>query len=229
MPISARRSLRKIDFFSTVLPGTIAQLERRCRRLNLEKGDMLAPAGEPLEKIFFLFSGELRCTLYTPEGKILFLPPVTAGAIVNPESLVNPAGLIYSIAAAWASSVAFVRASTFKEVLTTDPRLTQALISTLVTREHALIAHIEELTTLNVRERIHRELLRLCREDSNGDGSAIIHPIPTHEDIAHRIGTHREAVSREMSHLQHVGVIIRRDGALLIPDVVRLKELNFGE
>jgi len=229
MPTPAPRSLGKIDFFSTIPPETIARLERRCRWLNLEKGDILAPAGEPLEKIFFLVSGELRCTLYTPEGKILFLPPVTSGAIVNPETLINPAGLIYSIASARASTVAFVGAGTFREVLSTDPRLLQALLTTLVKREHALIGHIEELTTLNVRERIHRELLRLCREDTNGDGSALIYPIPTHEDIAHRIGTHREAVSREMSHLQHVGVIIRRDGALLVPEVARLKDLHLGE
>ncbi|HET6518986.1 MAG TPA: helix-turn-helix domain-containing protein, partial [Geminicoccaceae bacterium] len=55
------------------------------------------------------------------------------------------------------------------------------------------------------------------------DGNrAVIAPAPTHAEIASRVSTHREAVSRELSELARAGLVERRNGALLIRDVERL-------
>ena len=44
-------------------------------------------------------------------------------------------------------------------------------------------------------------------------------------DIADRIGTHREAVSRELSRLAGIGLLRRKAGNLHITDVTKLVEL----
>jgi CRP-like cAMP-binding protein len=83
-----------------------------------------------------------------------------------------------------------------------------------------------ELSTLNARARIHKELLRLCRDVQKPDGSATILYPPTHADLANRVNTQREAVSRELSNLQALGIVLRRGGALFIPSVAKLAEID---
>ena len=58
-------------------------------------------------------------------------------------------------------------------------------------------------SALPVHCRVHAELLRIAVPlKINND--AILSPAPTHEEIASRISTHREAVTREMAGLKKV-------------------------
>ena len=47
----------------------------------------------------------------------------------------------------------------------------------------------------------------------------------THLDIANRISTHREAVSREISELNKSGILKKATGKLIIQDVAKLESL----
>ena len=50
--------------------------------------------------------------------------------------------------------------------------------------------------------------------------------MPTHADIASRVSTHREAVTRELIDFARAGLVERRSGALIIRDVSRLARLG---
>ena len=76
-----------------------------------------------------------------------------------------------------------------------------------------------------VKNRIHAELLRLCRHHMDGENAATITPAPTHAEIASRISTHREAVTRELSALARAGLVSHPRGALVVTDVDRLEQL----
>ena len=53
----------------------------------------------------------------------------------------------------------------------------------------------------------------------------LIAPAPTHAHLASRIGTHREAVTREMQYLQKQGIVRQQGRAMTIADVARLAEI----
>ena len=44
-------------------------------------------------------------------------------------------------------------------------------------------------------------------------------PAPTHAEIASRVSTHREAVTRELNRLSKVGLITREGAALIVHDL----------
>jgi|GEM_PF-694848 len=50
----------------------------------------------------------------------------------------------------------------------------------------------------------------------------ILKSVPTHQEIASRIGTHREAVTRELKSLESAGAITWRPGQYVIHDVTEL-------
>ena len=90
---------------------------------------------------------------------------------------------------------------------------------------HALTERVFEFSALAVNNRIHAELLRLARDHMTAENTAAIQPAPTHAEIASRISTHREAVTRELSRLSRAGIVVRRSGALVVEDVERLDRL----
>jgi predicted transcriptional regulator len=53
----------------------------------------------------------------------------------------------------------------------------------------------------------------------------LIRPAPTNSELASRVGTHREAVSRELTRMLRTGMIERRNGTLLIKDIGMLAAL----
>ena len=82
-----------------------------------------------------------------------------------------------------------------------------------------------ELCALNVRTRLHCELIRLSRVAGVADNRAMIDPAPTHAELANRIGTHREAVTRELNALAHMSVVTQNKRHLEILDVTRLSQM----
>ena len=86
-----------------------------------------------------------------------------------------------------------------------------------------LANRVNEFTTLDGRDRICAELLRLSRPETGHAARAVVSPPPTHAEIAARISVRREAVSREIKALERAGLIERRRGALVLTDVVRLR------
>jgi DNA-binding transcriptional regulator YhcF (GntR family) len=57
------------------------------------------------------------------------------------------------------------------------------------------------------------------------DNQSVIEPFPTHEELAALVGTHREAVTRELSYLSGNGFIVVQRGRLEIVKFVELSML----
>ena len=55
-----------------------------------------------------------------------------------------------------------------------------------------------------------------------------IEPAPKHTDLANRVSTYREQVTRELSALARAGVLVRDGGALVVRDMVRLQSMADG-
>jgi len=65
---------------------------------------------------------------------------------------------------------------------------------------------------------------RLAR-NSGSDKRAVISPAPTHAEIASRISTHREAVTRELNELARAKLIEKRGADLIVCDVAMLESM----
>ena len=116
-------------------------------------------------------------------------------------------------------------AEVFWEILKSYPEASATLVRQLTSSVRALTERVFEFSALAVRNRIHAELLRLARDHMTGENIAVIRPTPTHAEIASRISTTREAVTRELNQLSRDGLVERRSGALVVRDVEQLVHL----
>jgi len=88
-----------------------------------------------------------------------------------------------------------------------------------------LTSRVVEFSTLAVRNRVQAELLRLAGALPPGANAAMLSPAPTHAEIASRISTHREAVTRELSWLEERGIIAKEGRTLRLKDLGKLRML----
>jgi CRP-like cAMP-binding protein len=97
------------------------------------------------------------------------------------------------------------------------------ILATLVSQIRALDNRATEHANFDIRERLSAELLRLSR--ATADGRVVVSPPPTHAELAARISTHREAVTKCLSALEREGAVLRGRGAITLVDPGRLRQI----
>ena len=162
----------------------------------------------------------------TPQAEgVVSLRDLGAGEVFGEYPAIDGGPRSASVVARTRCTVASMPAGAFQELLATEPKVAQALLPQLVTKIRALTTRVYEFSTLAVKNRIQAELLRLANLASREGKSARIVPAPTHVEIASRVSTHREAVTRELNRLCKIGIAERQGSALLVKDIERLAEM----
>jgi CRP-like cAMP-binding protein len=164
-------------------------------------------------------------TIYSHAGKVVSFGELSAGEVFGEYAAIDHCPRSASVEALTSCLVASMPATAFRALLRSAPSVTLAVLEQLVRRTRAVTNRVYELSTLHVDHRIQAELLRLANLARCVGKSAPIVPAPTHVEIASRVGTHREAVTRELNRLTRIGIIQRQGDALLVTDVNRLAEM----
>jgi len=218
-------SLSRIAILTTLSKESLEELERQCAWRRYERGEPIVAYLDASDDVFFIVSGEVKVTIYSRAGKAVSFSLMGSGEVFGEYPAIDRGARSASVEARASCLVASLPANAFRELLRTEPGVAQALLPQLVKKIRALTTRVYEFSTLAVRNRIQAELLRLARLAS-GEGKRVrITPTPTHSEIASRIATHREAVTREFNRLARMGLIERTSGALVVQDVERLAEL----
>ena len=115
-----------------------------------------------------------------------------------------------------------MEADTFWTLLDRYPSVAKVMLRDMAQVIRVLSDRVVEFSTIGARNRLHAELLRLARDAGASNNTAELVPAPTHAELASRISSHREAVSREMRRLATAGLVERRSRRLRILDIDRL-------
>jgi CRP-like cAMP-binding protein len=87
----------------------------------------------------------------------------------------------------------------FREVLRDHFEVSEQLLHLLATRVRSLTRRVHEFSTMQVKHRLCAELLRLSRFDPNHQARGLVSPPPAHAELAARVSTRREMVTRANS------------------------------
>jgi CRP/FNR family cyclic AMP-dependent transcriptional regulator len=175
--------------------------------------------------VFIIGTGEVRVTIYSLAGKAVSFRELGAGEVFGEYPAIDGGPRSASVEAHTSCLIAAMPGASFREILETEPGVAQALLPQLVMKIRALTTRVYEFSTLAVNNRIQAELLRLANLASKDGKSGRIVPAPTHVEIASRVSTHREAVTRELSRLSRIGILERKGAALIVKDIERLSEM----
>ena len=191
----------------------------------LRAGESIVDYLDASDDVFFITAGKARVTIYSHAGKAVSFGELVPGEVFGEYAAVDHRPRSASVEARTSCLIASMPAAAFRELLETEPTVTLAVLTQLVRRTRSVTRRVYELSTLHVNTRIQSELLRLASLAPRDGKSACIVPAPTHVEIANRVSTHREAVTREFNRLLQIGIIERRGDSLLVSDVDRLAEI----
>ena len=218
-------SLAGISVFAGLAPDALKRIEKRCAWRRYQPGEPIVDYLDTSEEVFFQVSGETRVTIYSQSGKAVSLNDMVPGTVFGEFPAIDHGPRSASVEARTPCLIASMPGSAFRELLETEPGVAHALLPRFVRTIRVLTTRVYEFSTLAVNNRIQAELLRLASFGTRDGKGARIVPAPTHVDIASRISTHREAVTRELNRLAKLGLIERKGGGLLVKDVERLEEM----
>jgi CRP/FNR family cyclic AMP-dependent transcriptional regulator len=216
--------LRVISLFEHLSDPELARVESLCSIRSFAKHEEIYGERETTTDIFFILAGAVRVTSFTESGREVIFSQVAAGGIFGEFSAIDRLPRSATIVALTDCKLARMSASAFFDLLRENNSVCVNVVELLVGKIRAMSERVFEVSALAVRERLRRELLRLATTSGKQDGQSItISPAPTHYEIAARIGSHREAVTREFNRFELEGVLEISRRSIRILDMKRLK------
>jgi CRP/FNR family transcriptional regulator, cyclic AMP receptor protein len=223
--MSSDRTLAGTKLLATVPEDRISALDARCRWRSFEPDEVIVNLHDQTTDIYFIARGEVRVTVFSQTGRTVIMRDFKAGDHFGEYAAIDGEPRSASIVALNRTVVAQMPAQTFQDLLGEFPGISLAVMVSMAGAIRTLNERVVEFSTLGVRNRIHAELLRLARAGRIVEGTGRISPPPTHAEIASRISTHREAVTRELKQLENQALLERTRGAFVIKDLQELERM----
>jgi CRP/FNR family transcriptional regulator len=213
-------------FLSGLSPSALQSLNDVSHQSNLPAGAILFVQGQAPRGMFILCSGKVHLSTTSREGKILILKTAAPGDALGLSATILGTG--YELTAETASSceLTFVERKHVAELMQTDTDFALCAAQA-VSRDYQLAYRdIHDLVlTRSSSGKLARLLLAYSPTRGVETSETRIHSTMTHEEMAQRIGSSRETVTRLLSILKKK-LLIRLDGPnLIIRDRTALQAL----
>ena len=217
--------LSAIEVFYDVSYNDRKMIADKCRGLQFSVGDFIATHKDIDNDVYFIISGKVRIAVYSTSGKEICFREQVAGEMFGEIAAFDKQSRSAYVISLGDTVVAAMSAENFLWILELYPSIMLRTFTRFTRLIRLLSRRVVEFTSLDVRNRLHIELLRLACNNMEDANSAIISPAPRHMELANRISTHREAISRELTQLTSSGLIRKRKNCLYINDVIKLENM----
>lgn len=229
MLLSKPRTRRKIEH--PPVAAAFDYLPRACLEAVLDEGkwveynatECIVSYGEVSTSVYFILSGLVTAGICSPQGREISYQNLSPGDMFGELAAIDQQPRSCQVLALQNCSILQLPGTRFLSLTAQYPELQRATLLKLARTVRFLCARVYDFGALDVSGRIRQEIIRLIEQQKRHD--SIIHTMPTHQQLASRVATHREAVSRELCELERQGIILRKGRSLLITDLPRLKAM----
>jgi CRP/FNR family transcriptional regulator, cyclic AMP receptor protein len=216
------QSLARVPLFAPLGAEEVRTLDSRCVWRTVTAGQWVIDDHSDGTDVFFVLHGHARVVIGTL-GREIILRDIYDGEYFGELSAIDGRPRSAGIIAIADSLVARMSAGVFREAVHRHPSVCDRVLATLVTAIRALNDRANEQANFAVNERLCAELLRLSRPTA--EGRIVVSPPPTHAELAARISTHREAVTKILNALERDGAISRTRGAIALTNIEHLRRI----
>lgn len=179
--------------------------------------------GEALTVVGFVLSGTASVLSYSIDGDETWLGEYSDGQFIGLMSLLTDKISSFEIQATTKLTLRVLPHDKVLELMKSDAAFCKAVATDLAMRLNASMSELVNIHTLSVKGRICAELIRMASPIGIEPDRHIIRPSPVFVELARRLNSTRETVSRTVSELQGSGVISRQPGALIVESPDRLR------
>lgn len=225
MTVSSQSGTRATGDAELLPPALRDPFLARSRLMKIRRGQIIFAEGDEATDVYLVREGKVQVSLVSPQGREIILRELGAHQVFGETAAIDSLPRSANIISVEESLLARMRGEDFIGFLESVPGAALWMAQMFAARIRDLTERAFELATLPVAARVHGELLRLASESGSSDECVPIHQMPRHADLASRIGTHREAVTRELNLLAADGILRQSGRKAEILSVTRLRTL----
>lgn len=215
--------LKATQLFKTLDDAVLNVLAKRSIVKRLKRNEILFVEGESAKGLFVVASGAIRAFRTGADGREQVIHVERAITTIAEVPVFDEGNYPSSTAAEEPSTVYFLDKKLILTTANQHPDLALAAVRLLASRLRRCAELVETLSLHEVGQRLARFLLHEAATEGGktSDGTRVTLGL-THNQLAARIGTVREVVTRTLQRLQNQGLIIHVDKNFIIPDTTAL-------
>jgi CRP/FNR family transcriptional regulator len=212
-------ALARTPLFGELDKPDLHALADRAIEHKLARGKILFLSGDAARGLYVIVEGAVRAFRVGADGREQVIHVERAGATVGDVPVFDEGAYPSTTAGEEDSVLLFISRSDVRTLLVERPKIALAALRVLARRVRNCASLVETLSLHDVDRRLARFLLMEARTRGHRQGRGLELDFGfTHQQIASRIGTVREVVSRALSRLQQAGLVQVEGKRLLITD-----------
>jgi CRP-like cAMP-binding protein len=209
--------LSRVPLFSALDENELESLASRAVERRFDPEENLFWEGDDCEGLFLLIDGAVKILKTSQSGREMMLDMVHAPSSVAELPLFDRGAYPASVRAVKPCTTLFINRNDFYQACRQNPDLALKLLAVVGRRLRQLVYVVESITFGSVTKRLARLLLDLEAEQP-GAGIAL-----THQELASRLGTVREVVSRNLARFRVQGYIRMEGRDIAVVNIAGLK------
>jgi CRP-like cAMP-binding protein len=202
-------------------PELAERIRSRGRLRDYGPRSHLVKSGDPVTILFVIAAGLAQAIFYSVEGQPVLLHEYRAGDFFGAIGAPSQGRHEADVVAASEVTSFLLDGRELAMLAEQHGCIGLALLRVMIDRLQRTETRMYEHAALSSVGRVHAELLRQARQGTD----LAIRPAPVLSDLALRVSTSRETVSRAVNALERRGIVRRTAEALVVVAPHRLEEL----
>jgi CRP/FNR family transcriptional regulator, cyclic AMP receptor protein len=201
--------LRTVPLFAELDDRELESIYAIARKRSYPKGSFIFLEGDPGDAFYLILAGEVKVVTQGADGREFILAVQRAGDFFGEISLFDGQPRSASVVTTEDSTFLILYKQEFLDQVKHSGPIVFKFLLTLCQRFRESDKKLRDLALLDVPHRVCKALVTLGERAgmASAGGDLIIPKRPTHQDVANRIGSSRETVTRVFHDLEKQGYI----------------------
>lgn len=195
--------LEKVPLFAALDSDALNEIERLTVRKRYRRNTIIIEQDDDASTLFLLINGRVKVFLVGDDGREMVFGERGAGSYIGELALLAGGKRSASVQTLEDSEFLVLTRDSFDQIVTSQPSIALTLLRDLARRTCDLSDEMGALALLDVYGRIRKLIGTHAKAE---DGKLLTERL-THQDIADRVGSSREMVSKILKDLKLGGYI----------------------
>lgn len=216
--------LAKSALFQNLPEAALMDLAQHAVERKIQQGQILFTANEPADGLYVVLSGSVRAFRENIDGREQTIHVEHAGGTLAEVAVFDGGAYPSSTMAEEDSEVLFLAKEDVRRFLLRHPEAALAALALMAKKLRVVASLAEQLALKDVSQRLAMLLLEEAKRKSSKLQDGISFSLPlSHTQLASRLGSVREVVTRSLQKLVQQGIIDARGHRIVILKVKALR------
>lgn len=215
-----REACREFPLFEDLDEQVLEELARMSLCHDYPENNFLLYQDDPPDRVYLVLEGRVKLTLNDARGKVVVLSVAGPGDLVGAVSVLGREPEAANAVTDVPSRLASFKGEAFRSWLERRPEVRPTLMTFLAGQLRAAYRKIGVHALMDVKDRLLFTLMEIAERQGHpdSDGERMVVERPTHQELARRIGSSREVVTRMLDELVQDGVLEGKGKVIEVPD-----------